>query len=74
MDIKAEEDELNTKEIRARHYDSLSNLEKTEYNKAFINDNYDYEHLSNPETWKPLGQKYRLPFYIKPLYAKLDDY
>lgn len=55
MDIKAEEDELNTKEIRARHYDSLSNLEKTEYNKAFINDNYDYEHLSNPETWKPLG-------------------
>ena len=52
----------------------MEELEKTHYNKAYINDNFEYTHLHDPRTWKPLNQKRRWDFFIKPVYATKDDY
>ena len=55
IDLKAEEDELNTIDKRLNKQKEMEELEKTYYNKAYINDNFEYTHLNDPRTWKPLN-------------------
>ncbi len=55
IDLKAEEDELNTMDKRLNKQKEMEELEKTYYNKAYINDNFEYTHLNDPRTWKPLN-------------------
>ena len=65
---------MNTREIRMEHYVGLQNLEKTYYDKGYLNDNvFDYEFLHKRDHYKPLGQKWR-PFFLKPLYARRRDW
>lgn len=55
IDLKAEEDELNTMDKRANKQKQMDELEQSYYNKAHINDNFEFNHLHDPLTWKPLN-------------------
>ena len=68
------ENKMNTREIRMDHYVDMQNLDKSYYDKGYINDNVmDYEYLHNSSHYKPLGQKYR-PFYLMPMYGSRKDW
>ena len=50
------ENKMNTREIRMDHYVEMQNLDKSYYDKGYINDNVmDYEYLHNSSHYKPLG-------------------
>ena len=50
------ENKMNTREIRMDHYVDMQNLDKSYYDKGYINDNVmDYEYLHNSSHYKPLG-------------------
>ena len=69
-----EEQNQNTSDIRAQHFKEMESLERTYYNKQYINDNdMSYEYLYKRENYKPLGQKWR-PFFIMPRYSSQKHY
>ena len=50
------ENKMNTREIRMDHYVEMQNLDKSYYDKGYINDNVmDYGYLHNSSHYKPLG-------------------
>ena len=50
------ENKMNTREIRMDRYVEMQNLDKSYYDKGYINDNVmDYEYLHNSSHYKPLG-------------------
>ena len=51
-----EEQNQNTSDIRAQHFKEMESLERTYYNKQYINDNdMSYEYLYKRDNYKPLG-------------------
>ena len=63
---------LNDKEKRQLYFNTMSTLEKTEYDKAYLNDNaLDFSYLHDPENYKLVTSHNKgRPFFLKPFYAK----
>ena len=67
---------LNDKEKRQLYFNTMSTLDKTEYDKAYLNDNaLDFSYLHDSVNYKLVTSHNRgRPFFLKPFYAKQSDF